>query len=228
MTSTFARIALLTTCITGPFGCVISGTDDDDDGGGADEGADDTSGGGSDASAGSTNAGSNPTTDAMTTADDDAADDAADDADDDSTDEGGDVTPQRGTWQYQEAGGTTNDCTFIAEPSNGFGQYALALTGAGAFTITPGDETEPFECTFAGSAYACAERLTGMIDEVPGYDASGSILVAIEGTLESATSMTGTQQGRIECAGADCGLAAQALGVTFPCEFMIPFDGTAL
>jgi hypothetical protein len=52
-------------------------------------------------------------------------------------------------------------------------------------------------------------------------------LVSITGTIESDTSITGSQNGHIECVGADCATAAAALGVTFPCTFVIPFTAEA-
>jgi hypothetical protein len=145
------------------------------------------------------------------------------------TDEGSDLPPQDGAWQYSEVGQGTNDCTFLADPSNGFGQYLVSNTGPGEFTITPGDETDPFTCAQAGSSFDCAERLTGTYDIGMGFgEATGNILVAIEGTFASPQEMNAEQQGRIECEGADCGTAEGLLGVTFPCEFTVPFVGDAL
>jgi hypothetical protein len=154
-----------------------------------------------------------------------ASSDSADESGDDS---GADVTPAEGLWQYEETAGATNDCTFLADPSNGFGLFQIALTGPDSLTLTPGDETEPFECTFGDGAFDCAERFTGMTDEVAGLDAVGNIRVSVEGTLTRATTLDGVQNGRIECEGADCALAAGALGVAFPCGFSVPFVGTAL
>jgi hypothetical protein len=178
--------------------CVIDDGDDDD---GA--GTDDPSGSPS-TSASSTTAGSTA----------------------DETGSGG-GEPVSGAWIYDETGTTTNNCTFLDEPSNGFGEFQLEVTGAGMMTILPGDQTEPFVCTFAGGGYSCAERLTGMTDQVEGLDAIGNILVSITGTIESDTSITGSQNGQIECVGADCATAAAALGVTFPCTFVIPFTAEA-
>ncbi len=253
MTHSLRPVALaLSLCSLLPS-CVINGDDDDDDGAG------DSSEGGSSPSTSNTSdpgtsngttAGTTDTTTAGTTATTTTAgtsetasttepattgeseSDSESDSDpttDPDSESGVDVDPQDGSWEYDETGQTTNDCTFIAEPSNGFGEYLVANTGGGGFTITPGDSTDPFTCTHGGGAFSCDERLTGTYDIGMGLgDATGNILVAIEGTLDSATMMSAEQQGRIECEGADCGTAAGLLGVTFPCEFTIPFVGTAL
>lgn len=139
-----------------------------------------------------------------------------------------DVTPRAGRWQYREVAGATNDCSFIAQPSNGFGEFGITALGGAAFDITPGDATDPFVCTAAGGSFGCDERLTGTIDDVPGYDVVGNILVSIEGTVESSTAIAGTQIGHIDCVGDDCAAAAAALGVAFPCDFTVPFEATAL
>jgi len=249
MTRTFRptlTLALLT-CALAPA-CVIATDDDDDAGdtGGTGESDSDPSNPGTTdpgtTDPGTTNPGTtdpgttdpgttNPgttdpgTTDPSTT---DPSDSDPTDADT-GTDTGSDLPPQDGTWQYSEVGQGTNDCTFIDDPSNGFGQYLVANTGPGEFTILPGDSTDPFTCAQTGSSFDCAERLTGTYDIGMGFgDATGSILVAIEGSFASPQAMDGEQQGRVECEGADCGTAQGLLGVTFPCEFTIPFEGDAL
>ena len=218
MNPVLSRVALLA-CLASTPACVIS-DGGDDDGAGTDDpsataSATDPSAGTDDPSA----------TDPSATDPSASASDSADESGDDS---GADVTPAEGLWQYEETGGGTNDCTFLRDPSNGFGQFQIALTGPDTLTLTPGDDTEPFECTFGGGAFDCAERLTGTTDEVAGLDAVGNILVSVEGTLTSETTLDGVQNGHIECEGADCALAAGALGVTFPCSFTVPFVGTAL
>lgn len=140
---------------------------------------------------------------------------------------GSEAAPRAGTWRYEESAGATNDCSFIAQPSNGFGMFEITTTGAGTFEITPGDTTAPFVCTAGGGSFACDERLTGTIDEVPGYDVVGNILVSVEGTVISSTSIAGQQLGHIDCVGSDCAAASAALGVAFPCEFTVPFTGVA-
>lgn len=192
--------------------CVIADGGDDD---GANDDSDDASASADDSG------GTDPTAaDSSDPSDGDPADGSGGDS-------GTDAAPRDGAWVYEETGTPTNDCTFLEEPSNGFGEFQIAITGPDSLLLTPGDETEPFVCTFGGGAFECDERLTGMTDSVAGLDAVGSILVAVDGTFASATSLSGTQRGRIDCEGADCGTAAAALGVTFPCAFTIPFVGTA-
>lgn len=238
-------MALTLCALQSASACVIN-SDDGDDAADSSEGGSSpsTSNGSTDAS--STNGTTASSTDASTTAgttvgttDDPTASTSLTTASDETTADSGpsdetqgesgvDVDPQDGAWEYQESGGTTNDCTFIANPSNGFGLYEVANTGGGGFTITPGDGTDPFTCSHSGGDFSCDERLSGTYDIGMGLgDATGNILVAIEGTLDSAVHMTAEQQGRIECEGADCATAEQVLGVTFPCEFTIPFTGDA-
>jgi hypothetical protein len=242
-----ARLALTVCSLLSTAACVISDGDDDDDGAGdsSDGGSSpSTSNGTTSASTdpGTTNPGTtdpgttNPgttdpgttdpgTTDPGTT---DPSDSDSDSADETMGDSGADVEPQDGDWLYQEAGGTTNACTFLEEPSNGFGEFELANTGGGAFTIQPNDGTDPFQCSHGGGSFDCDERLSGTYDIGMGLgEANGSILVAIEGSFSDAEHLSAEQQGRIECEGADCGTAEGLLGVTFPCAFTIPFTATA-
>jgi hypothetical protein len=248
----------LTILVSAPA-CVISGTDDGDDDGNADEsegsdGGDSASASASNSASASvtdSDSGSASASDsASATATDSASASATDSVTDSITDsasitdsdsdtsvdesEGGDptgadVVPQDGEWLYDEDGETTNDCGFLRQPSNGFGEYLIANTGAGEFTITPGDGTAPFECTLAGGSYDCPERLQEDLsfDQGTGADATGHVYVGVDGAFQSSTEMTGEQHGRIECDGADCALAEQFLSVTFPCEFTIPWTGTA-
>lgn len=161
------------------------------------------------------------------------ADDGGDDgapADDgaDETAAGGDGGavdgPSPGTWLYEETGATSNACTFF-DASNGYGNFLIAADGAGAFTITPGDDTEPFSCTHDGATFECAERLQ---EEIEQSGTALQVLVSASGELVSATEMAGTQDGRVVCEGADCAAAEQLLGTTFPCEFSIPWQGTQM
>jgi hypothetical protein len=247
----FLRPALLasTLCSLLPTAaCVISDGDDDDDGAGesSDGGSSPSTSNGTTVSSsdpGTTNPGTtdpgttdpgttNPgTTDPSTTDPGDSG--TTDPSDSDSADEtmgesGVDVDPQDGEWLYQESGGTMNACTFLEEPSNGFGEFELANTGGGAFTIQPNDGTDPFVCSHGGGSFDCDERLSGTYDIGMGLgEANGSILVAIEGSFSDAEHLSAEQQGRIECEGADCGTAEGLLGVTFPCAFTIPFTATA-
>lgn len=215
------RMPFQVLCITLAFapGCVINEGGDDD--GLGDSGAgDDGSGGADDAAA-----------DGASAADDGANDetgagDAADDGAGDRADDGGAADgPSSGTWLYDETGGTTNDCTFLDDPSNGFGEYEVVADGPGGFTIIPGDDSDLFQCTHDGGAFECAERLQ---DDIIAGGTTLQVLVSITGDLESASAMSGTQDGRIVCEGTDCPTAEALLGTTFPCEFSIPWQGSKL
>jgi hypothetical protein len=227
--TSFLRIGLgafLIALPCGSTGCVINegGDDAGDDGTGGDDGADD----GADDAPADDGADDAPADDG---ADDTPADDGADDGSDETAgDDGGDDGdaadgPEPGPWLYEETGGGSNDCAFLEDPSNGFGTYLVDASGPGAFTITPGDDTAPFDCTHDGATFECAERLQEELD------AGGTILqvlVSASGDLVSATEMTGTQDGRIVCEGADCATAEELLGATFPCEFSVPWQGTKM
>jgi hypothetical protein len=189
--------------------CVISATDsDDDDGMGSSSGADSASGN-------SANDSDDPT--------DDAAEESSSGADESS---GGNATaggegPEDGEWIYADDGASQNDCDFF-EASQGVGDFSVENHGDGTFTITPGDATDAFDCQLGGDgAFECPERFVESVTE-PGVDAALDVSVAIAGTT-SATSMEGEQLGSMTCAGADCGLAEDLLGTSFPCAFVIPF-----
>src|SRR5687767_12259792 len=170
MTRTFrpALTLALLTCALAPA-CVITGDDDDDaaDTGGTGESDSDPSAGTTDPGTtdpGTTDPGTtNPsttdpgttdpgttdpgTTDPATTdpSDTDPSDTDPSDTDpsaDSGEETGSDLPPQDGSWQYSEVGQGTNDCTFIEDPSNGFGEFIVTNTGPGEFTILPGDSTD--------------------------------------------------------------------------------------
>lgn len=129
--------------------------------------------------------------------------------------------PAEGTWLYTETGNTTNDCDFLENPSNGWGEYRVEIDGDG-FLITPGDSTDPFECSAGGGQFECPERLQ---DEMSEGTSTLQVYVQVSGDLPSEDEMAGSQDGRIECMGADCALAEQLLGTSFPCSFSIEFTG---
>lgn len=192
-------------------GCVIENGSDDD---GADDG---TGGDGADGADGA---------DDGTGAD--GADDGADDgapSDETGGDGGAAGGPEPGAWLYEETGAATNGCAFLEDPSNGFGTYVIAAVDGGSFTITPGDDTDPFTCTHDGATFQCDERLQ---EEVDAGGTTLAVLVSASGDLVSATEMEGTQDGHVECDGADCAAAEELLGTTFPCEFSIPWRGTKM
>ncbi len=206
--------------------CIISGTD-------VDNGTGEGSTGSGDASAsGGTD---DPTDDSESDSASDPTDDPTDDpggsssggADGSSSGDptaGGDG-PESGEWIYSDDGATQNDCTFLGNPSQGLGDFVVDNPGDGTFTITPGDDTDPFECELGEAGnFGCPERYVESITE-PGVAATLDAFVAASGTT-TATSMTGEQAGRITCDGADCALAEAALETSFPCSFVIPFTAT--
>ncbi len=196
-------------------GCVITSDD------GSDDGASDGSGGGD----GNTNADAGGDGSGGGDGGGDGADDNPGDGNADDTTDGGDGggsgdAPEEGTWLYEETGGTTNTCDFLEDISNGWGDFTITHDGAGAFTITPGDETDPFPCTYGGGTFACPGRL---VDEISSGASSLSVTVRVEGSVDSATALSGSQLGEVTCTGPDCATAETLLMTTFPCAFEVPF-----
>ena len=198
--------------------CVISATDSEDD---------DAASMGSSSGEGSSNSGSNdsnndsndPTNDSNDEGEESSSGADESSGGDDPTAGGG--GPEDGAWVYADSGASQNDCVFF-EASQGVGDFTVENHGDGTFTITPGDDTDPFECELgSGDAFECPARFVESVDE-PGVDAALDVSVAISGTT-SATSMEGEQLGSMTCEGADCGLAETVLGTSFPCSFVIPF-----
>lgn len=211
--------------------CVISATDSEDDDAasmGSSSGEDSSNSGSG--NSGSSNSGSNDSNNDS----DDPTDDSNGEGEESSSgaDEssgGDDPTaggegPEDGDWTYADSGASQNDCVFF-DASQGVGDFSVENHGDGTFTITPGDDTDPFECELgSGDAFDCPARFVESIEEA-GVDGSLDVSVAVSGTT-SATSMEGEQLGTITCEGADCGLAETVLGTSFPCSFVIPFTAT--
>ncbi|MCA9653496.1 MAG: hypothetical protein H6712_29065 [Myxococcales bacterium] len=147
----------------------------------------------------------------------------ADGMDEDTGAEGGGTAdePTPGLWIYAETGQSTNECEFLDDPSNGWGEYGVELVDGG-FRVTPGDDTEPFDCSSGGGSFECPQRLQ---EEVMAGGTTLQVLVTIEGTLPMADAMAGTQLGEVVCEGSDCALAEQLLGTTLPCSFSVGFTG---
>lgn len=198
-------LVALPVCLAG--GCVITSDDGSDDGASDGTGGDD----------GNVDADGADAGDAGDASD---AGDAGDGGDDSGGGGGSGDAPDDGTWLYSETGDTTNTCDFLEDVSNGWGNFHIDHDADGSFTITPGDDTDPFPCTYGGGTFDCPERL---VDEVTSGSASLDVLVRVEGNVDSATSLSGSQHGTVDCEGADCATAQQLLMTTFPCEFEVPF-----
>lgn len=141
--------------------------------------------------------------------------------------QGGDVEPESGPWVYSDAGVSSSSCEFLDDGTNGVGSFSISDVGGGGFDVHPSDGTASFSCDLTGGgSFSCPERLQETIEE-DGFDAQIDVHVEVEGSLSSSTSMSGEQHGRIECQGADCGLAEMVLGGSFPCEFELPFNAVA-
>ena len=182
------------------------GDGDGDDGDGDGDG-DDGDGGGDDSSGG------------------DGGDDSGPGDSDGDSGPGADA-PAEGTWVYAETGGTTNNCTFF-DPTNGWGNYQISDASSSGFSVLPGDGSGAFDCDLDNGNFNCPERLVDEVND-PGLGLQASVYIEVDGALDSPTQMSGSQIGRIDCNGAECAQAALLLGISFPCDFEIPFEGETL
>ncbi len=215
--SLLARLVALLALVAAPA-CDINVNDsdgDDSDGMGSSSGDD------SDGSA-SGNGSGNDSDDSDDSDGDDDSDGGSSGGDDPTGDSGaGGDGPGDGLWIYADDGASRNDCTFFPA-TQGVGDFAVDNHGDGTFTIAPGDDSDPFDCQMSdGGKFECPERYVESISE-PGISANLEALVTVEGTTSN-DEMEGEQLGRIVCDGADCSIAEDFLGTTFPCTFVIPF-----
>jgi hypothetical protein len=134
------------------------------------------------------------------------------------------IEPESGTWQYDEQrpAGCGNSAQYLRD---GDGLFALDNNGDGTFTVDPQDGGEIFDCKLDGNEYDCPERLSRTYDlaELGAGEGTGSLHVSVRGEFSANDEATGTQTGRLECAGSGCALAASQLGTTFPCTVSVEF-----
>jgi hypothetical protein len=138
----------------------------------------------------------------------------------------GDVEPKSGSWAYN--GGTVSDNTCSdPPPTDPEGNFTLTVTGDGRFTVLDGDFDSAFECTHDGESFNCPKRASGEVTE-DGVDAVVTYNVSVEGTLESATALSGNQTVQVACEGGDCGVLAELFMVTeLPCSYTYAFSAAA-
>lgn len=134
-------------------------------------------------------------------------------------------TVQAGLWSYRDGGVEANTCGSYAR-SDGDLTFWVPYAEPDRFVVYQGEPWGDFACFVAGERFECPERLAGS-EPVEGTDAVVSFAVRIEGTLASATSMTGTQHVRVTCEGSSCALAPAVLGFAFPCGWSTPFEADA-
>ena len=130
--------------------------------------------------------------------------------------------PESGQWSYDEYDVSGSGCD-VGNQLNTDGDFALDNHGDGTFTITPGDGTDPFDCTLDDGAFDCPDRATGSYSE-QGLDATIEGEARAEGTFSSDTAGSGTQTVDVTCTGSDCSTVEVALGVSFPCTYTADFD----
>ncbi len=149
---------------------------------------------------------------------DDAADgtDAAGDGDGD-----GGESPRDGLWNYYDGGVQENTCGSDDLKGDNDLTFEVMNNGGAVFTIAQNDPYEDFDCNKTGSDFNCPQRLKGEAP-IANTDIVLEYSVEIDGTLQSATSMSGTQRFDIVCTGSQCSLAS-TLGYTFPCYYTVDF-----
>lgn len=130
------------------------------------------------------------------------------------------VVPQDGVWGYGEYKASKNNCNGDIV-SNGNGNFKLVSKGGGKYTISAEDGSNPFECTLSGNKLSCPERAVAT-QSLGGTEIK--VVVTATATLESPTTMSGTQDGTATCTGSGCTLASTTLGISFPCDFSVSFS----
>ncbi len=199
---------------------------------GSDSDSDSTPGSDSDSDP-TTDSDSDSDSDPTTDSDSDSSSDTDSDSDGSSstgndTDSGSDTNAddplQEWAWTYSETGSSV-DCGSAPAPTNGFGNFLVQNSDATGFTIVPSDGTDPFDCDLDSGAYDCPDRLVETSGQA-GTNVQLNAFVRVVGDVVSSSSVTGVQEGRLECEGTDCGTAELLLGTTFPCTFDIDFAAT--
>ncbi len=154
-------------------------------------------------------------------------DDSADGSDDDDSTPD-QIEPAEGIFTLTLTEMTTDDCNLVpnAAPGDSLGSTTLTLVGDEDvdFTLVDGDD-QTFRCAWSdGNSFVCdADPVESEISPLLA-DATHIRNGSRSGTFDSATTATTTNINVDTCEGADCGLAEEAGGYTFPCTF--GFDAT--
>ena len=130
------------------------------------------------------------------------------------------VVPDEGVWAYTNEGLVSSTCgeSVYFDPDAAFVIYDATDEG---FTIEAGDDV--FPCTLDGAQLSCATRHSEtltlpMTDTVIGWN------IRVDGELSAPNRMAGTQTFSVDCSGALCSLAPQALGFGLPCAWSVAFS----
>jgi hypothetical protein len=139
---------------------------------------------------------------------------------------GANVDPKSGEWSYYDSEIVDNDCGPNA-PIDPNGSFTLTVTGGGKFSINDGGYDDAFECTYSGGSFNCPVRAAKEESQV-GVDAVAKYNVSVEGSIDSATEVSGVQTVQISCDGADCSIIAGYFEVPqLPCSYSYSFSGSA-
>jgi hypothetical protein len=133
-------------------------------------------------------------------------------------------SPRDGLWFYVDGGVSENTCGTNDVSLDDDTNFEIVNTGGSTFMIPQNEPYDDFMCTKSGDTFSCPARLKGE-RPVPETDIVLSYNVDVNGTIEDAESISGTQRNDISCAGSQCALAG-TLGYNFPCYFVVDFSAT--
>jgi hypothetical protein len=134
---------------------------------------------------------------------------------------GGEVTPRTGVWSYSGLRLVNNTCNQqLSQGENG--NFLIDTASTTSLHIDPNDGYDPFSCALSDGAFDCPNRIAKTEDERPSLDAVFTLHVDVNGTFDSASHGTGTQQATVDCVGSQCSVAG-----TLPCHFEQDFVITA-
>jgi hypothetical protein len=143
------------------------------------------------------------------------------------SDGGSEAGPRSGVWNYVGSAPVDDTCGLTDLYVDPPGQFTLTNNGDGSFTID--DSENVFDCELEGDDFVCPERATGTNDvgAAANLDAVAHYTVRVNGSLSSASQMSGRQTVTITCEGADCATVEGIVGVTTPCGWAQDFTATA-
>jgi hypothetical protein len=137
------------------------------------------------------------------------------------------IDPVSGTWEFSGDEPDNDSCDVegntLGDPD---GDFEIANHGDGTFTVTPDDDTGPFDCTLSGASFDCPDRYFDEVDADP-LDATVTIEASASGTFSSSTEASGVQEATISCDGPACSTIEGLAGISFPCDYTQTFTASA-
>jgi hypothetical protein len=137
----------------------------------------------------------------------------------------GSANPTSGTWYFTPGAVSSDTCNYSDTPVDPSGNFQLQNNGDGTLLLTPSDGTPAFTCSLSGSSLSCPDRAVEDIDATP-LAAVFHIHATAQATFSSDTAMSGSQTANVTCDGAQCAMAATAVGITLPCSYTQSFTAS--